>query len=365
MRQSFTERLKIFYDLREMGWAGIDVSTTPTSFLMDYDAIKIMNSFCDSRGYPVTSIQDAYDNVTLADVVSWTSSCIDASSSVSSFIAMCLVKVYRHKTGLSQEQVLNLLSNACNDMVDDEFWDLPEDNSSLENFITTLGFREDQGFMTEFGNRLDDKDWLIDLQSFWDTNIYLYEDNLGLEISDLTSNVIIGEQLWSICQSLNRSPNYCLNEFHTCIDFITEFPMYKNLLQLSTMSKVFRTNFTSVNDVLCKVTKPGSFNRLNLVLKRSEVVCEEIVLMWLKANLVNERLLDTDPNEIAVMSVDDLDGYLSNFDRETLDVMVRSLSSRALKGFDNPIPQALSRYPQDDDKRSLVVAEATPVNAFV
>jgi len=141
--------------------------------------------------------------------------------------------------------------------------------------------------------------------------------------------------------------------------------MYKNLLPLSTMSKIFRTTFTSVDDVLYKVTKPGSFNRLNLVLKRSEVVCEEIVLMWLKANLVNERLLDADPNEIAVMSVDDLDMYLSNFDKETLDVMTRSLSSRALKGFDNPIPQALSRYPQDDDKRSLVMAEAVQVNAFV
>ncbi len=365
MQQSFTERLKIFYDLREMGWYGMNVSTTPTSFLMDYDAIKIMNSFCDAQGYPVTSIQDAYDNVTLADVVSWTSSCIDAASSVSSFIAMCLIKVYRHKTGLSQEQVLDLLSSACNDMEDDEFLDLSEDNSSLENFITTLGFREDQGFMAEFGNRLHDKNWLIDLQSFWDTNIYLYEDNLGLRVSDLTSNVIIGEQLWSICQSLNRSPNYCLNEFHTCIDFITEFPMYKNLLPLSTMSKIFRTTFTSVDDVLYKVTKPGSFNRLNLVLRRSEVVCEEIVLMWLKANLVNERLLNIDPNEIAIMSMNDLDNYLSNFDKETLDAMARSLSFYALKGFDNPIPQALSRYPQNDDKRSLVMAEATPVNAFL
>lgn len=365
MRQSFTERLKIFYDLREMGWSGIDVSTTPTSFLMDYDAIKIMNSFCDSRGYPVTSIQDAYDNVTLADIVSWTSSCIDAASSVSSFIAMCLVKVYRHKTGLSREQVLDLLSNACNDMEDDEFYYLTSDNNSLDKFINTLGFCEDQGFMAEFGNRLNDKNWLIDLQSFWDTNIYLYENNLELGINDLTSNVIIGEQLWSICQSLNRSPNYCLNEFHTCINFITEFSMYKNLLPLSMMSKIFRTNFTNVDEVLCKVTKPGSFNRLNLVLKRSEVICEEIVLMWLKANLVNERLLDADPNEIAIMSVDDLDMYLSSFDKETLDAMVRSLSSRSLKGFDNPIPQALSRYPENDDKRSLVVAEAVPVNAFV
>ena len=49
--------------------------------------------------------------------------------------------------------------------------------------------------------------------------------------------------------------------------------------------------------------------------------------MWLKANLVNERLLDTDPNEIAVMSVDDLDGYLSNFDRETLDVINSNLEN--------------------------------------
>ncbi len=141
--------------------------------------------------------------------------------------------------------------------------------------------------------------------------------------------------------------------------------MYKNLLPLSTMSKVFCTNFTSVDEVLCKVTKPGSFNRLNLVLKRSEVVCEEIVLMWLKANLVNERLLNADPNEITVMSVDDLDIYLSNFDRETLDSMARSLSSRALKCFDNPIPQALSWYTQNDDKHSLIMTEAAPVNAFV
>ena len=81
--------------------------------------------------------------------------------------------------------------------------------------------------------------------------------------------------------------------------------------------------------------------------------------------LVNERLLDADPNEIAVMSIDDLDIYLSSFDKETLGSMARSLSSRALKGFDNPIPQALSLYPQEDDKRSLVIAEAAPVNVFV
>lgn len=365
MQQSFTERLKIFHELREMGWYGIDEFTTPTSFLMDYDAIKIMNSFCDSQGYPVTSIQDAYNNATLADVVSWTSSCIDASSSVSSFIAMCLVKVYRHKTGLPQEKVFDLLSSACNDMADDEYWDLSEDNSSIENFINTLGFREDQGFMAEFGNRLTDKNWLLDLQSFWDTNIYLYEENLGLKVDDLTSNVIIGGQLWSICQSLNRSPNYCLNEFHTCIDFITEFPVYSNLLSLNLMNKIFRTNFTSVEEVLQKLTRPGSFNRLNLVLKRSEAVCEEIVLMWLKANLVNERLLVADPEEIASMSVEYLDMYLSAIDKETLASMERSISSRALRGFSNPIPQALSKYSQEDDRYGIVVVEAEPVNAFL
>ena len=336
MEQSYTEKLIAFYKLKEQGWDGI-YTDSPAAFLISYEVSKIIESFQDSTWNNVKSVKAAYDNVTLADVVSWTSSCLDACCVSSAFIAVCLVKVYMHKWGLSNAEVAQRLTAAC-----DEFCDLFEDDL-VEGFVRAFGFREDPGFMREFGNRLNDNDWLLELQSFWDTSLYLYVNSSTTSIDDLSNNVVIDAQLWSICQAKSNSTLDLLRELNVCIDFVNEFPQYSELLSLDSLAQAFHV-CKSLDEIISRLQKPGAFNRVNFVLQMNPVFKEEIALMWLKLNLINEGLITVADGGLGNMLLPEIDEQLITLPLNALESMKISLPQRALKFFDNSVPLAMSKF---------------------